>query len=234
MDENAQLHVQLLLKQKAALREASKRKGQLPKNRPTKTAVVQRFMMNLAQSFMQSSAGWHTVRTSFIPPPYLPCTKPLCELQKILIRNLRLETSHRGSFLLARVLTPPDRMTGIIAIVEDEKDDVMLLQLYQQEDENLKPAVEILSPGMVVVVKEPYFKQTSDGGYGLRVDHVGDILWLRQGNEMIPGKWAPRFTDLDKTAMMWKEEGNRAVARKEFWKSIEWLVSLSYQRFFCQ
>ncbi len=78
--------------------------------------------------------------------------------------------------------------------------------------------------GMVVVIKEPYFKQTSDGGYGVRIDHVGDILWLRPGDERIPGQWSPRLIDLDENALEWKKEGNYAVEKKEYWRAISWQV----------
>jgi len=76
-----------------------------------------------------SDTTMHYVASSFVPSPYPPCVTPFVELTKIAIRDLVLETQHRGKYLLARCATPQDRMTGVLTIVEDEGQDVVLLQL---------------------------------------------------------------------------------------------------------
>ncbi|KAH7356053.1 hypothetical protein BKA66DRAFT_515682 [Pyrenochaeta sp. MPI-SDFR-AT-0127] len=54
----------------------------------------------------------HMIRTSLVPPAWRRCITPL-------------ETHYRGNFLPLRVITPPDRMTGILVLVEDEIADVV-------------------------------------------------------------------------------------------------------------
>lgn len=63
-----------------------------------------------------------------------------------------------------------------MAIVENEKGDVLLVQLYRQEENT----GDILVEGMVLILKEPFLKLMSDGNYGLRVDHLfGRRITLR-------------------------------------------------------
>jgi hypothetical protein len=69
--------------------------------------------------------------TSFVPPPYLLCIAPLKKLKQMFIKDLQLETHHHGNYLLVRSITPLNRITAIIAIVVDEREDVVVLQLYQ-------------------------------------------------------------------------------------------------------
>lgn len=164
----------------------------------------------------------HYIMTTFVPPAYLPCTKSLNELEKIKVKELQLETHHRGRFLLAKCLTPPRKRTAILAIIEDEDGECVLLQLYGREHENDRPAKEILDEGMVLVVKEPYFKVCSEGGYGVRVDHVSDILWLSETDGRVPAKFGPSILEMSKTALKWKEEGDVAMKKKKHWDAIKW------------
>jgi hypothetical protein len=154
----------------------------------------------------------HYIFTNFVPPAYLPCTKALNEFK----------IHHRGRFLLAKCLTPPRKLSAISAIIEDEDEECVLLQLYGREHENDRPANEILREGMVIVVKEPYFKLNSEGGYGVRVDHLSDILWLSETDGRIPAKFGPAILEMSKTALEWKEEGDVAMKKKKYWDAIEW------------
>jgi hypothetical protein len=63
-----------------------------------------------------------------------------------------------------------------IMVLEDESGDVVMLQIYQQEDEKIRPATAIINTGTFLLVKEPYFKVMGDGEYGLRVDHLSDVV----------------------------------------------------------
>jgi hypothetical protein len=50
-------------------------------------------------------------------------------------------------------------MTAIMAIMEDENGDVIMLQLYQQEDEDTRAAAGIVDVGKLLLVKEPYLRR---------------------------------------------------------------------------
>ncbi|RAL63229.1 hypothetical protein DID88_004307 [Monilinia fructigena] len=215
--------MQLLVRQKAALKAAMSRQGQRPKDMKPRQELVSQFMM-MHMSHQMSQFQMHDdsqIHTSFVPIPYEPSIIPLENLTPIHIKDLRLETHHRGSYLLVRALTPPFRMTGIMVIVEDENADALQLQLYQQPEEKLRPAASVITVHDVFIIKEPYLKTTSDGGYGLRIDHVSDLVCLDANHDMLPKNWKPRVVDLDKTADDWKQEGNVAMGKRHYWAAIQ-------------
>ncbi|TGO08030.1 hypothetical protein BTUL_0230g00120 [Botrytis tulipae] len=216
-------YVQILERQRMALKAAMRRQGQHPKDMKSRPELIRDFMMNALSQQMywllrQNSMQLHT---SFVANTYAPSTTPLDKLKPIQIKDLRLETHHRGSYLLVRASTPPTRMTAIMAIVEDENEDAVRLQLYQQPDEKVRPATSVIMKDDAFLVKEPYFKTTSDGGYGLRVDHVSDITYLDAHHNMLPEKWKPTVIDISKTPEDWKQEGNEAMEKKQYWEAIQ-------------
>ena len=122
-------YTQLIDRQKQTLVEAKKRQGQRPSDRKSKEHIYSKFM--LAFMLRPNGQEGHLVHSSFIPPAYLPCTTPMTGLRRVAIKDLQLETHHRGTYLLLRSITPPSRMTAIMAVMEDENGDVIMLQLYQ-------------------------------------------------------------------------------------------------------
>jgi hypothetical protein len=64
-------------------------------------------------------------------------------------------------------------MTAVMAGVEDEEGSVLIIQLYNQEQE--LSGAQTLREGTVLVVKEPYVKVMADGDNGIRVDHLSDV-----------------------------------------------------------
>ncbi|KAJ0332022.1 hypothetical protein COL922a_011556 [Colletotrichum nupharicola] len=65
-------------------------------------------------------------------------------------------------------------MNAVMAIAEDEEGTAVLLQLYNQP-EDVK-ADELLPQNSVHIIKEPFFKVTTNSKYSLRVDHVSDLF----------------------------------------------------------
>lgn len=159
----------LLAKQKVALEGANKRKGEQPKDRKRLGQLVSQHMASHARTaFIKGQNNRQTTTTSiyqsFVAPPYLPSVAPSRKLQKIYLKDMKLQTHHRDSFLLLRVATPAVEMTAVMAILEDESGDGVMLQLYQQEcqcDGVIEDTVKLNS---VCVIKEPYFKVMNDGG----------------------------------------------------------------------
>jgi hypothetical protein len=77
-------------------------------------------------------------------------------------------------------------MTAILAIMEDENGDAIMLQLYQQEDGDTRTAANIVDVSILLLVKEPYFKVIGDGEYSLRVDHLSNIIHLERDDARVP------------------------------------------------
>jgi len=160
------------------------------------------------------------IRSSFVPPAYAPCVTPLSDLKKVMIKDLTLETHHRGSYILLRAVTPPDTMTAIMVIVEDEEENVLMLQLYNQEEELLEKGR--LTEGTVLIVKEPYLKVMSDGDYGILVDHLPDARFLSEHDTLIPSSWRRLLMGNDASANYWKMKGNECFNKANYHVAIDW------------
>lgn len=167
---------EFLEQQKSKLKEARKRTGEIPRDRDSRQTLIG---LHLAQDELMKedkAAGKQKRLFTIIGDPYLPSAACHENLKKILIRDLQLETHHRGRYMLLRCAVPPIRQNAIISVVEDETGDASTFSLYQQEPEHIRPAADILNESTVLLLKEPYFKVTA-GGYGLRVDHPTDVMY---------------------------------------------------------
>jgi hypothetical protein len=202
--------------------EAAKRKGQIVNELPLAPVVVQTFMMNLMAKgylgswYLGSSTENITVPITQIPEPYAPCTLSAQDLKPITISKMRLETHHRGSKVLLRVLTPPERINAVMVIVEDEEETAILLQTYQQPQEELVPCAEAFIANRICIIKEPFLKQTIDGPYSLRVDHPSDIIWLDENDQRIPAKWRNIKNRIPNSSQGHREQGNTCVTNKDW------------------
>lgn len=227
---NSGQHLQLLARQKEVLKAARARQGERPKDRRSREELVNNFMIQHTIQQMKRFKTRDTteIHSSFVPSPYPPSIAPLEELKQTFIKDLQLETHHRGNYLLVRSITPPNRMTAIMAIVVDEREDAVMLQLYQQDDKNDRPATSVIKQNDVFLVKEPYFKVMADGGYGLRIDHLSDLVRVEARDERLPKQWSPRVFDVGKTADDWKIEGNDAMRRHQYWIAIERYVFIPH------
>ncbi|KAL5336632.1 hypothetical protein BJX70DRAFT_409815 [Aspergillus crustosus] len=205
-------YFQHLQKQKQNLQNAQSRKGQTPKQTKSRDQVIMQFMFRRMMA-TKKPINMHELRSSFVPPAYAPSTTPLSDLKKILINELTLETHHRGSYMLLRAVTPSDTMTAIMAIVEDEAGDVLMVQLYNQEEE-LGTNGRLIE-GTMILIKEPYLKVMADGDYGLRVDHLSDIRFVPEHDILVPSLWRGIEGD-DNSADYWKAKGNGHFNKAEY------------------
>jgi ribosomal protein S28E/S33 len=183
---------------------AAKRQGEHPQDRKPREQLV----AEASRGGITSTRG--IGRFISVPEQYYPCTVPFGQLEKEKIRNLQLETHHRGRYLLVRAITGPVQYDGVVMVVEDEDGDAVQLELYHQ----LGPRVllerkdkEMPTMG-TFVVKEPYFQVTLRGDYVVRVDHLSDIVWLPDTDERVPAGWRSHLRNL--TANDWRVEGNAA------------------------
>ncbi|KAI8227020.1 hypothetical protein K4K55_008211 [Colletotrichum sp. SAR 10_96] len=203
-----------------AAERAGSRKGETPTDHPPSNILVARFMMARSASLARSG-DQTTYSTTQVPPPYPPCVRSAASLRPLPISKMKLEEHHRGKQVVIRTMTPPDKMNAVMAIAEDEEGTAVLLQLYNQP-EDVK-ADELLPQSSVHIIKEPFFKVTTDGKYSLRVDHVSDILLLSANDERIPKRWrTPKQTDGNSEET--RLQGNAAVKQQD-WGRAERLYS---------
>jgi hypothetical protein len=189
---------------KHALSTASRR-GQRPQGRKSREQLLSEF------DRPGSCSTWGIMRFIILPEPYLPCMVPFSQLDKMLLRDLLLETHHRGRYLIVRTISKPSRFDGVIVVAEDEEGDTGLLDLYNQLGQRVQREAETqeMPPTGVYVVKEPFFHTTHRGDNVVRVDHVSDIVWLPDNDNHVSPAWSAEVRH--KTAEDWKQEGTAAM-----------------------
>ena len=154
----------MLAKQKAALESAHNRKGERPKDRYSRDQLISRFMAHYSRkATLTAQNNQHLIHSSFVPPPYLPSNMSVNDLKEMSVRDLRLETHHRGKYLLLKAVTPPNVMTAVMMIMEDGLKEGVILQLYQQETLDERVVRDAFQINNVCIIKEPYFKIMADG-----------------------------------------------------------------------
>lgn len=154
---------------------------------------------------------------------YPPCVKGLSELQPIRLRDLEMETHHRGRVLVVRAFSDAFMTTKApqpaVAVV-DEHGDVDYLAIC-----NLWPTTPIdklLPKNAFMAIKEPYFKKHLDGDMLVQVDHPSDLVFLdiEDDSSLLPSSMLTsaeaRCLLGEKTAAELKSMGNTAFRRSEW------------------
>lgn len=212
-------YLECLRGHKENLKNAKAVKGRPARPQKSRAEILMQFMIRQMVN-MKPHDDPNYIRSSFLPPAYPPCVTPFSKLKKIMMTGLTLETHHRGRYLLLRTVTPTDTNTAVMAIVEDEDESVLMVQLYNQEQE--LSGAQSLKEDTVLVVKEPYVKVMADGDYGIRVDHLSDVMFIPEFDDLVPLLWRKRVTQADESASFWKEKGNEHFAREDYKLAIQW------------
>ncbi|EED22941.1 TPR domain protein [Talaromyces stipitatus ATCC 10500] len=195
-------HLQIPQIQKQTLQNAYSRKGQTPEPTKSRVEIISQFM------FLQMTGNSRAV------DPHA-----LSDLKKVMIRYITFETHHRGSYILVRAVIPTDRMTAIMAVAEDKKGDVLMLQLYNQ-GKDLASDIRLVE-GTVMLTKEPYLKMMADGDYSLRVGHLSDIKFIPDHDSLVPSVWRGWLKD-HASADSWKTNRNGFFNKAVYHLAIDW------------
>ena len=208
----------LVDQQKKALQDARKRRGNGIRDCNHKEYV--NLMFKTALMSCENNEAFNRIHSSVLLPAYLPCITPMTQLRPVEIKDLQLETHHRGTYLLLRSITPPHRKKAIMALTEDKSGDEVLLQLYQQENEDIRAAENIVPVGTILLIKEPYFKLVGESECGVRVDHLSDVIHLKKDDDRIPKAWQPKCVQDEISAESLKIRGNYCMKEGKYWNAI--------------
>ncbi|KAK6523544.1 hypothetical protein TWF281_001525 [Arthrobotrys megalospora] len=149
--------------------------------------------------------------------PYPPSYKSIEELESITIEDLHHETRHAGTKIFVKTVCLPKRLSTVSVIIEDENGVPAQLQIF-----NLGKKVdldELLPVGQILCIKEPLFKFSTTSWPSLRVDHMGDLVFL-EDDEGVPAVW--KVEGIKRSAEDCKEIGNQAVRNGKLREGIKW------------
>ena len=146
--------------------------------------------------------------------PYPPCTKPLKELERIALPELKQETRHRGRFLLVK-LTGFYRLghAANLTAVESDEGDIEAVKFSFCAD----PRVDLSAKGEMIIIKEPYLTHIEHAKEQqcLRINHPSDFILLRSVYDQdipasVPSQRGSRIPPLK-----CKEMGNEVLKNKD-------------------
>lgn len=107
-------------------------------------------------------------------------------------------------------------------VLQDENKDMVKLQFHHYEKEDIHLAAGGTREGTVCIIKEPWFALLAADSYGIRVDHVSDVVWLPREDSRVPPTWRTQDDAIVKTAKQWKDSGNKAFEMGKLHKAVEW------------
>lgn len=133
-------------RQRQLFLDAQSRKGECPRDRPSKDSYYLSFMKRIeATGALPQPPKDFKVPVAVMPFAYPPCISPMSSLKNIRIKDLRLEAHHLGRRLLIRTITPSIRTMGVMSVVEDREGEATTLYLYQQDSEIVRKSCVILA-----------------------------------------------------------------------------------------
>ncbi|KAF3911074.1 hypothetical protein AA313_de0204931 [Arthrobotrys entomopaga] len=131
----------------------------------------------------QYAESIYNTRVEF--PPYPPSTTKC--LEKILLKDLILGERNVGTFLVVKAALAPKFFDAVHVLIEDETGRWDLLHIFNFPF--LKNLGDRITPGQLMLIKEPQYYVSCDQIPAVRVDHLSDILYVTYDNPHVPEKW---------------------------------------------
>lgn len=194
--------------QRERLDKALRRRGECPTDGKEPSELVHTQLLSFNWFKARKPCGdSYILDASIIAPYYPPSTAPLERLKKLYVKDLRLETHHRGYYLVLATAMFTFKIAGVsISLMRDENNTLLKACHYFEDVENV-------DMGGHFIIKEPYFTLSTYGEYCLRVDHVTDVIQVHHEHEQVPMQLRPKlFESLD----YWKDYGNGLMGKGNY------------------
>ncbi|KAF4949338.1 hypothetical protein FGADI_8993 [Fusarium gaditjirri] len=205
---------------------ASLREGQAGQSRAStdpKFLIYQAVSTSLMQEMSSAAFGIGTPRKPRetmvaygIGKPYSPSTARLSDLQPMSIKDLRMETHHRGFFLSIRRVSPVAILQASSwTVVKDHfSDEAERLEVFLHTSQYGENTLEVASE---FVVKEPYYTLNAQGEPAVRIDHPSDLIIVAVSES--PDSWRHKEQYSGRPDVLspddYKKKGNFALLKKK-------------------
>ncbi|CAG7945325.1 unnamed protein product [Penicillium salamii] len=217
---DAEQNHKLLAEHNEAQEEAGRREG---------TVFKQGSFQRLSKWFKEEVQTYrdqtfkNALEVSFAPSMYGPCPKPLDELKKVMIKDLRCGQRDIDSYILVKTVNRAATLSSFfMAIVTDENDNLVLLRIAMEAFHSHD--VLVLPLDTVLLVKQPRLEYISHKQYEINVHHVSDIMFIAPTDEMIPLAWRKeKYKDVSNWSFdKWLDLGEEASNKFEQGLSLQW------------
>ena len=133
-----------------------------PYPRPAKNVYNTVFMFKNARehSAIQNNIPKNTIgsKISLLTSGKHSSLKSFDELEKLCLKDFKVNQVHHGKYLLCRVTEEPFYMTGINLLVEDENGEIENICVYNYTSNYDQPASKLFTKNSVLMIKENYLK----------------------------------------------------------------------------
>ena len=157
------------------------------------------------------------------------CLKKLDELKPILLREMLVNQTHTGHYLICRTLVEPVFQTGMMLLAEDEEGNIEQVTIYNYSmSYDIDPAT-LIPCNSVMIVKEPSLKPTLDRlNFQIRVESPSDIQIVTHFHCI--EKW--KDTSVDQlTYEDLNRRGNASFVKKNYHEATRWyLLALNKEK----
>ncbi|KLP08883.1 unnamed protein product [Fusarium fujikuroi] len=212
---------QRIVKDIARLRE--EQIGQSREPIDPKSLIEQAISTSLIQEMSSAAFGFglprkprETMVAYGIGKQYLPSTAKLADLQPMTIKDLRMETHHRGFFLSLRRVSPVSilQASSWTVVKCQSSDEVERLEVFLHTSQYGNNTLEIASD---LVIKDPYYTLNAQGECTIRIDHPSDLMIIAISEN--PESWRNMEQYSGRSDFVspgeYKRKGNDALLRKK-------------------
>lgn len=159
--------------------------------------------------------------SSWLCDSYPPSTTPIRELKRICLKDLSIDSHHRGCYVLVQI-NPSLPFSGGVAVVGDQGGHFACVRIVHQDGK--RTYNESWGQAKFLIFKEPFYVAITRGSMGyITVHHITDVIVVSLNDSSLPKNWQMRS---DKSVDEWKQVGNKAVSEKQYHLGIDWSVKL--------
>ncbi|KAI1037026.1 hypothetical protein LB505_012561 [Fusarium chuoi] len=213
--------IQRTIKDLVRLRE--EQTGQSREPTDPKSLIEQAISTSLIQEMSSAAFGLGAPRKTRetmvaygVGKQYPPSTAKLADLQPMAIKDLRMETHHRGFFLDLRRVSPVCilQASSWTVVKGQSSDEVERLEVFLHTSQYGGNTLEIASD---LVIKEPYYTLNTQGECTIRIDHPSDLIItaIAENSE----SWRDKKHYSRKTNLVspgeYKSKGNHTLLKKK-------------------
>ncbi|ORY89005.1 hypothetical protein BCR35DRAFT_350517 [Leucosporidium creatinivorum] len=190
---------------------------------PPRDALVESQRRERAELDAKLGRGRFMMARSYcgIPKSFSSAPDDLTGLTRVFLMDMEVLKTHKGQYLVCRIISLAILKLGITFIVEDQLGRAELLSIYNHPfgDVSTQKELDVLLPvGTVLIVKEPTYKRSALASNCLiRVDSPTDVLFPHSSDPLAQDlKWKvppARQTASDRD---FKAEGNSYFAKQQY------------------
>ncbi|GAA5915768.1 hypothetical protein JCM6882_003852 [Rhodosporidiobolus microsporus] len=211
-----------LTRQLDAAKRAYERDKNLPPRRPARGNRHEYIVGCQASRDAIMGQGDNVIVTSITGMPKEFSDKPLSELKRIDFDDMLMPKTHKGYFVLARIISLPMTMLGTTMIIEDPSGRPEFFSIYNFPLRGVKTGADLdalFSLGQFLAIREPTYKPNQDGrGQLIRVDSPTDLVFLQPDDILLKGvKWVfPSAAKPLPASFDYKAHGNSLFKAKKY------------------